>query len=90
MNEGLKNIFDKICSMENASGRLGFEIVEAQSGQFWESDSYETVGESVISLVRNNPEQIELIEKVLIAITGYGFESTKIHMDEHEDYYNSL
>ncbi len=93
MMRGVKEIrrdFNAICRMSDAAGRLGFELSESQNGQFWAADSYDTVGSSLISVVENNPEHIDLIEDVVVAITGFGFGSIREHMKDHKSHYESL
>lgn len=77
--------FEKITKLDDAAGRLGYEIKEVDyfDGAF--CDSYEEVGKYLIYLVKQNPEHFKIIEDTVIAICGYGFESLLNRIEEHED-----
>lgn len=75
--------FKKIEKMDDAAGRLGFEIAES-------IDSYDDTGSYIIYLVNKYPEHFDLIEEVVIAICGYGFDSLERKMKEDTTYYDSL
>ena len=82
-NKEIRDDFDAICRMDDCDGRLGYEISES-------IDSYDTVGYSLIRVVEDNPEQIALIESVVTAITGYGFDSIKRHMEKNKECYEAI
>ena len=82
--------FKKIENLTDAAGRLGYEIKEVDYFEEDGADSYETVGESLIQLINNNPEDFEIIEKTVIAITGYGFDSLHARMIDHKGFYDAL
>ena len=80
-NQIIKSI-GAICDNED-EGLFGFVINETD-------DSYDDVGNSVVSLFKSNQEQAVLLERMLIAITGYGVDSLMQKMEENRDYYDSL
>ena len=82
--------FDAICRMTDSENRLGFEISESNSGVFDEPSSYKEIGRSLIEVLQNNRNQAELIEKVIIAITGWNIRSLRERMEEHKSYIDSL
>lgn len=75
--------FKRIEQMNDADGRLGFEIIES-------ADSYKDIGSDIIYLVNKHPEHFDLIEKVVIAVCGYGFDSLERKIKEDATYYDSL
>ena len=75
--------FKRIEQMDDAAGRLGFEIAES-------IDSYDDIGSDIFYLVNKHPEHFELIEKVIIAVCGYGFDSLERKIKEDATYYDSL
>lgn len=82
--------FKKIENLTDAAGRLGYEIKEVDFFDEGCADSYETVGSSLIQLINDHPEEFEIIEKTIIAITGYGFDSLHARMIDHKKFYNAL
>lgn len=79
--------FAKIMSMDEWQGLLGFVITES-AGDY--DNSYEDMGSNLARLIEKHPEQIELIEAVITAISGYSFETIRQIMAEKKDYYCSL
>ena len=77
----------KITKMEEWQGLLGFVITES-AGDY--DNSYEDMGNNLAALIEKNPEQVELIEAVITAISGYDFETIGQIMDEKKEYYYSL
>lgn len=70
----------------DADGLFGFCIMGGQD----EAYSYRDVGCSTLEMFKEYPEQAELLEKMLIAISGYGLESLLKKMKVEQDYYDSL
>ncbi len=68
-------------------GLLGFVISESVNEM---DNSYEEIGRRLDEVISNNPDQIDLIEKIVIALTGYCFETIKDKMEDNREYYNSL
>ena len=81
---------EEIRKLEDAAGRLGYEIKEVDFFEGSMADSYDTVGRDLLNVIARNEDNIELIEEVVIAITGYGFESLLGRMKEHKDYWDAL
>ncbi len=69
------------------SGLFGFVVVEAIDDGY---NSYEDIGNYLKRVVDENPEQFELIEKVVTAISGIDFKEIEKQMEEKADYYDSL
>ncbi len=69
------------------SGLFGFVVVEAIDDGY---NSYEDIGKYLKRVVDENPDQFELIEKVIIAISGIDFKEIEKQMEERADYYDSL
>ncbi len=85
--EEYKALVDSISEMENSDGRLGYAIALAMD----EDDNYyKDIGRNVIRMCYKYPEQVNIVEETLIAITGWGLETLKAHMEEQIDDYNSL
>ncbi|MBO5609112.1 MAG: hypothetical protein J5929_01890 [Eubacterium sp.] len=83
-----KRAYKAIRDMDDGADRLGFEILEQDT---FDCDvNYYDIGRSVINIIENHPESFEVIEKVIIAITGYGFETLNQKVIEHKDYFDSL
>lgn len=80
----MKKIFNTT-DMDN--GLLGFTIAESVNEM---DNSYEDIGYGLVSVIEDHPEQIDLIEKVVIALSGYSFETIIEKMEDNSDYYNSL
>ena len=75
--------------MKESCGRLGYEI----GADFYDDDpgvSYGDIGGDIIDLVHRYPEHADLIEDVVIAVCGYGFETLKERMKEHKSYWDAL
>ena len=89
-NKEIQKDIDAIDEMEESRDRLGFEIIESQSGTFEPSEGYYTVGKDVLRVAKSHPDQLDLIEEVIIAITGWGFGTLRERMKEHKDYFDSL
>lgn len=70
----------------NPEGLFGFCIMGGQD----EAYSYRDVGCSTLEMFKEYPEQAELLEKMLIAISGYSLESLLAKMVREQDYYNGL
>lgn len=62
---------------------LGFCIRET-------NDTYEDTGNGVIQMFKEYPEHAELLDKMLIAICGWGIESLEDEMEEKRDYFECL
>lgn len=73
----IKNIDD------NDIGLLGFTIAD-------EIDCYEDTGDSVISIFKKNPDQAELLNKMLIAICGYDIEMITAKMEKKRNCYELI
>ena len=82
-----KTAYSHIKRMKNYYGLLGFTIAESVNEM---DNSYEDMGYHLDDVISENPNQIDLIEKVVIALSGYCFETIKDKMKENRDYYNSL
>lgn len=65
------------------AGLFGFVIIE-------NNGPYDETGESVISVFKRYPEHAELLNEMLIAVSGYGVQRLKDEMEEQRDYYESL
>lgn len=70
----------------DADGLFGFCIMGGQD----EAYSYRDVGYSTLKMFKDYPEQAELLEKMLIAISGYSLDSLFKKMEQEQDYYNGL
>ena len=70
----------------DADGLFGFCIMGGQD----EAYSYRDVGCSTLDMFKEYPEQAELLEKMLIAISGYSLDSLLKKMEQEQDYYNGL
>lgn len=81
-----REAYEKIEKMDNP-GLLGFTISESVNEM---DNSYEDIGYSLDNVIYDNPGQIDLIEKVVIALSGYTFETIIDKMKDNEEYYNSL
>lgn len=81
---------NEIRELPEAAGRLGYEISEVGylDGPF--CDSYDTIGNSIFTLIDQNPEQVDIIEKTIIAVCGYGFDSLKDRMEKHKENWDSI
>ena len=73
----------------NAKGLFGFCVVDEDADGML-SNSYNDIGSSILSIFKQYPEQVEILEKMLIAISGYGLDSLLKRMEEKNDYFNSL
>lgn len=85
--------YQKIEQMDDAEGRLGYEMMEVQSldsenGEY--CDSYEDIGLGLMSCINRHPDQFELIEEVVTSIFGYDFSSFLARIEEHRERYDSL
>lgn len=88
--DALKNV-RAIARMKDAAGRLGYEIAEVDFfDEGFGGDSYDTIGSDLLSLIERNHDQAALVEEVVIAICGYGFESLRNRMKEHLEYWQAL
>lgn len=81
-----KTAYSQISKMEDY-GLLGFTISESVNEM---DNSYEDMGYHLDQVISENPDQIDLIEKVIIALSGYCFETLKEKMENNRDYYGSL
>ncbi len=90
--EELKKAFDSIEKMDDSYERLGFEICATLAGEFpcEEGEDYRTIGKDLTNLILMNPDQIEIINKTLIAITGWSLVTLKERMKDHKKYYDAL
>lgn len=70
----------------NPEGLFGFCIMGGQD----ECYSYTDVGQATIEMFKQHPEQAELLEEMLIAISGYSLNSLLEKMKNEQDYYNGL
>ena len=68
-------------------GRLGFAISESINDM---DNCYEYIGECLDYLIDKYPDKIGLIEEVVIALSGYSFETLRKIIREQKEYYNSL
>lgn len=66
-------------------GLLGFIISSSMEG-----DEYETVGKSVLRTFEKYPEHAEILQEMLIAISGWKLESLIEDMEDERDYYEGL
>ena len=82
MNKAM-HIYEPIKEFNN-DGLLGFVISESVNEM---DNSYEDMGRNLINLIERNPDQIDLIERVVIALTGYSFETIKDRMEYNKEYY---
>lgn len=73
-------------SDDNPEGLFGFCIVGGQD----ENRSYTDIGETTLYMLSKYPEQIELLEEMLVAISGYNLEELLEKMNKEQDYYNGL
>lgn len=87
MND-IRKAINAINRMKDAEDRLGYEIMEV--GFFDWDYNYHDTGRYLLSLCRDYPDQIDIIEKTVIAICGYGFESLKERMKEHKNEWEAL
>ena len=78
--------YANIKKFNDYEGRLGFAISESV-GDY--GNSYEDMGESLDILINKYPDKIELIEEVVIALSGYGFETLEKKMREQKDYHDA-
>ena len=84
-NKEIKKDIDAINKMVDSRDRLGFAISEAVS-----TDYYREIGKSMLSLARQYPDQLDMIEATTIAICGYGFNSLRERMKEQKEEFDSL
>ena len=70
----------------DADGLFGVRIMGGQD----EAYSYRDVGCSTLEMFKEYPEHTELLEKMLIAISGYSLASLLKKMEQEQDYYNGL
>lgn len=83
-----KKVMDAVKEIEESGysepgGLLGFCIES-------EIDSYDKVGNGIISVFNRHPEQADILEEMLIAICGWGVEGLKERMEENAEYYSGL
>ena len=84
-NKEIKKDIDAIAKMVDSRDRLGFAISEAVS-----TDYYREIVKSVLSLARQYPDQLDMIEATTIAICGYGFNSLREQIKEQKEEFDSL
>ena len=84
-NKEIKKDIDAIDKMVDSRDRLGFAISEAIS-----TDDYCEIGKSVLSLARQYPDKLDMIEATTIAICGYSFNSLREQMKEQKEEFDSL
>lgn len=87
MKKAVENTIKNIREMDDYCGLLGFTIAESV-GEY--DNGYEDIGYGIDSLIDKYPDKVELIEEVVIALSGYGFETLRQKMIENKDYYNTL
>lgn len=84
----IKKDIGAIRRMTDAEGRLGFELVELDfDDPFY---NYSESGAGLLGMISKHPDKLDLIEEVVIAITGWSFASIKEHMKEHKPHWDSL
>lgn len=76
--------------LEADAERIGFECLGQDT--FDSTVSYNEIGRSIQNVLQtfDDSKGLEIIENMLIAITGYGFKSTLENIEEHREYYDSL
>lgn len=82
-----KQSYEEIRKLDDFCGRLGFAISNSIEDY---GNSYEDIGVGLDYVINKHPDEIELIEEVVIALSGYKFETLLKHMTEQKDYYDSL
>lgn len=69
-------------------GLLGFTIAQAIEEP---DNGYETIGSSVISVFEKYPESANILDEMLIAVTGYSIKTLiQERMSEEENTYDAL
>ncbi len=77
-----------IKKMADCEGRLGFELTEpGHDDPFY---NYQDSGKGLLNVIDNNPDKLDIIEEVVIAITGWSFSSIREHMKVHKSHWDSL
>ena len=84
----IRKDINAIKKMADCEGRLGFELQELNFGDPFHS--YYDSGKGLLNMIAHNPDKIDIIEEVVIAITGWNFSSIKEHMKEHKSHWDSL
>ena len=82
-----KRDYSYIRQMNDYCGLLGFVIAES-AGEY--GNSYEDIGRGVDYVINKYPDQVDLIEEVIIGITGYSFATIREKMKENKEYYEAL
>lgn len=82
-NEFLEE-YNKFDSNDN-EGLLGFSICNN------DDDSYRDIGTSLVNLIEDSSDEVfDIIDKTIIAISGYSLSSLLNMMKDNKDYYESL
>ena len=84
-NKEIKKDIDAIDKMIDSRDRLGFAISEAIS-----TDYYREIGKAVLSLARQYPDKLDMIEATTIAICGYSFNSLREQIKEQKEEFDLL
>ena len=71
-NKEIKKQINYICRNDECSERLGYAIKKSM-----EEENIGRIGGDLINLTLTHPDELELIENVVIAICGYGFDSLR-------------
>ena len=83
-----RKAYEELVSADDGYELLGFEISNHCS--FDSSSSYEDIGYDLSRIIEKHPDDFDVIEEVVVAICGYGFESLLRLAKEDKDYYDSL
>ena len=86
-SEELKKLINSIAGMQDSEKRLGYAIFNELNDL---TNLFDDIGGGLLRLCDREPENIEVIERVLIALTGFGFAGLKKCMIEQKDFVNSL
>ena len=88
----IKKALSSIKKMDDSCERLGYEISETISGTFPGeiAEDYRTIGKDLLNLMFMHPNELEIINDTLIAITGWSIPTIKDRMKKHKSLYDNL